>query len=374
MDVEARQVRFFRLAGQGLAGPAAEPAAALAGWAVQDSPPGAAAAALVARQPRVSPGWLGAALEGRSAVALYNARTATAVVPAGEVAAFATSLLPQDDAGLRAVAGPALPGRREGFTEPVALAVEAVSDALDGAVLSRDDLHEALRRRLPSELLPWCPGCESHHARRGLLVMAALNGRLCIAGRAGRQPAFARTDQWVAWAPPARAEAGAELVRRYLSAYGPSTPGHLAEWAGLGPAHGRELWGLVEEELAEVQVDGRSRAWLLARDLPLMRNPPPARGVRLLAPGDPLLLGRDRESLLDDQALRKEVWRAIGGAGLVLCNGDAVALWRARKEGRRLAVAVGAFGPAPPREAVQRAAERLAPHRGCRQVAVDWSG
>ena len=33
--------------------------------------------------------------------------------------------------------------------------IEAVADTLDGRVVSRDDLHEALRRRLPAELLPW---------------------------------------------------------------------------------------------------------------------------------------------------------------------------------------------------------------------------
>ena len=107
--------------------------------------------------------------------------------------------------------------------------------------LSRDDLHEALRQRLPGELLPWCEGCQSHHARRGLLVMAGLHGRLCIAGRAGRQPAFARTDQLVGWRRR-REDAGAELVRRYHAQYGASTPAHFAEWAGIGKAHARALW------------------------------------------------------------------------------------------------------------------------------------
>jgi hypothetical protein len=239
-------------------------------------------------------------------------------------------------------------------------------------VLSRDDLHEALRRRLPAELLPWCNGCRSHHARRGLLVMASLRGRLCLAGRAGRQPAFARTDQRIAWDPPAREQAGAELVRRYLTALGPSTPGHFAQWAGLGTAHARELWALVEEELAGVRVDGRGRAWLLERDLPRLADPPPARGVRLLAPGDPLLLGRDREPLVPDPGLRKRVWATLGGAGLVLSDGRPAAVWRARKQGRRLTVAVEAFAPMP-REALRAEAERLAPHRGCATVVVEWA-
>jgi hypothetical protein len=374
VEVDAGQALAFRVVGHGLAAPDGRgPLDVLASWAVQDSPPGAAAAAVLARTGSpLEPGWLdGALYEERSAVALYNARTATAVVPSAEAPAFGTAFAPVDDAELKAIVATAVPERSEGYAEPVDLAVEAVSDALDGAVLSRDDLHEALRARLPGELLPWCPGCQSHHARRGLLVMAALRGRLCVAGRAGRQPAFARTDQWVAWDAPAREEAGAELVRRYLSAYGPSTPGHFAQWAGLGNAHARALWALVEDELAEVRVDGASRAWVLARDLERLLDPPPAEGVRLLAPGDPLLLGRDRAALLGADELRRAVWKAVGGAGVVLSGGVPAALWRARKQGRRLEVAVEAFGSVA-REAVQAEAERLAPHRGCTSVALEW--
>ena len=131
-----------------------------------------------------------------------------------------------------------MPERDEGFAEPVALAVDAISDALDGVTLSRDDLHEALRQRLPDELLPWCKGCESHHARRGLLVMAGLHGRLCIAGRAGRQPAFARTDQLVGWEPPdGRGRASSSGATSGSTA--PSTRAHFAEWAGIGKAHAK---------------------------------------------------------------------------------------------------------------------------------------
>jgi hypothetical protein len=374
VEVDGRRVLAFRVAGQGLAAPDGRGAVdVLRGWAVQDSPPGAAAAAVLARtSDPVSPGWLDAALyDDRSAVALYNARSATAVVPADEAPGFGTALDPADDAGLKAIVASAVPERSEGYAEPVALAVGAVSDALDSTVLSRDDLHAALRARLPGELLPWCNACRSHHARRGLLVMASVRGRLCVAGRAGRQPAFARTDQWVGWDAPAAAEAGAQLVRRYLSAYGPSTPGHFAQWAGLGTAHGRALWDLVAGELAEVRVDARSRARVLARDLDRLHDPPAADGVRLLAPGDPLLLGRDREALLASEALRRAVWKPVGGAGLVLAGGVPAALWRARKQGRRLAVAVDAFG-ALSRRAVEAEAERLAPHRGCSSVAVEW--
>jgi hypothetical protein len=334
-----------RIAGQGLAVRAGEPLDALRSWAVQDSPPGSAITALLARAEEVPVGWLDDAIyEQRTVVALYNPRSATAVVPAAEVAAFGTAFLPADDDGLKAIVGTALPEQDDGFAEPVALAVDAVSDALDGITLSRDDLHEQLRRRLPESMLPWCRSCQSHHARRGLLVMAALRGRLCIAGRVGRQPAFARTDQLVGWNPPDGA--GAELVRRYLRAYGPSTPQHFAQWAGLGNAHARELW-----EPAEYVEPA----------------PQPAEGVRLLATGDPLLLGRDRERLIPDPEARKKVWAAVGGAGVVLSDGEPTALWRARKQGKRLDVEIE--GKVPQR-ALAAEVERLAPHRGCTSVAM----
>ena len=324
-----------------------EPLDVLRSWAVQDSPPGAAIAAIVARCPDVPVGWL----DGAPVVALYNPRTATAVVPADEVAAYGTAFLPPDDAALKAIVDSALPTVSEGFAEPVQLAVAAIADALDGVERSRDDLHEALRQRLPGELLPWCEGCQSHHARRALLVMAALNGRLCISGRAGRQPAFSRTDQLVGWEPPERTVAAAELVRRYRATYGPSSPAHFADWAGLGKAHARELWALDDSAPAPERPDG----------------------VRLLAPGDPILLGRDRETLLPDPAARKKVWAALGGMGIVLDDGEPVALWRGRKKGRKLDVSVEALGRRVPRRAIETEAERLAPHRGCTSVAVTFS-
>ena len=67
--------------------------------------------------------------------------------------------------------------------------------------------------------------------------------------------------------------------------------------------------------------------------------------------------------------MRKQVWKAVGGAGVVLVDGEATALWRARKQGKRLEVTVD--GKAP-RRALQAEAERLAPHRGCTSVGVRW--
>src|SRR3954452_17937427 len=294
----------------------------LRSWAVQDWPPGAATAELVARGD-VEVGWLDRAIyEDRTVVALYNARSATAVIPAAEAAAYGTAQVPIDDAGLKAVLGRSVPEQDDDFAGPAELAYEAISEALDGRERTRDDLHEQLRSKLPGALLPWCESCGSHHARRGLLIMAGLRGRLCISGRAGRQPVFARTDQLVGWDAPPREEAGAEFVRRYRRTYGDPDVAHFTEWAGLGRAHARELWALAGETMGRRQV---------------------LKGVRLLASGDPVLLGRDREALLPDPAARKKVWASLGGMGIVLDDGEAVGLWRPRKQGKRLDVTVEAL-------------------------------
>jgi hypothetical protein len=265
------------------------------------------------------------------------------------VSAYLEALRPPDERALKALLLNAAPGDYEAAREH---AVTSIAAALDGRVLSRDALHEDLRGRLPEELLPWCPACKSHHARRGLLSMAALDGRLCIAGREGRQNTFARTDQWIELQPPD----GAELTRRYLRHLGPSTHTDLAAWAGIAPPHAKALLKAVEDELVPV-----GKAVLLAEDRAAFESPPEPRGTRLLGAGDPLLNARDREVLAPGAEVRKRIWRPVGGPGVVLHDGRLAGLWRARKQGRKLTVETEWLGPPVD---VAEEMERLAALRG----------
>ena len=345
------QILAYRVAAQGLAARDRTLKQVAASFGLQDSPPGAALTAVNARSEDAAA--LGAALESRDLVALPNPRTAVAVLPAEDVATYITALQPPDERALETVLLRAAPGDFEAAREH---AVTAVGAALDGRVLSRDALHEELRGRLPDELLPWCEGCQSHHARRGLLTVAALAGRLCYAGEEGRQRTFARTDQWTALEPGDPREAQAELVRRYLRHLGPSNHKDLAAWAGIAPSHAKALIATVADEL--VEVDG---GLLHADDVAELERPPAARGVRLLGPGDPLLGARDKERLIPDKDLRKRIWRPIGSPGVVLADGRPAGLWRARKQGRRLTVETEWFGDAVD---VREEAERIASLRG----------
>jgi hypothetical protein len=86
----------------------------------------------------------------------------------------------------------------------------------------------------------------------------------------------------------------------------------------------------VEDELVDV-----GKAFMLAEDAGT--DPQPAKGVRLLGAGDPLLLARDRENLLPKE-LHKRLWKPVGSPGLILDDGRPAGFWRARKQGRRLSV------------------------------------
>jgi hypothetical protein len=345
------QVLAYRVAAQGLAARDRTLTDVAASFGLQDSPRGAALTAVAARSEQAAE--LAGALESRALVALPNPRTAVAILPAADVPTYLAALRPPDQRALETVFLRAVPGDFETARER---AVVAVGEALDGRVLSRDALHEELRGRLPADMLPWCEPCQSHHARRGVLTVAALAGRLCYAGPEGRQPAFARTDQWTALDPADERSARAEFVRRYLHHLGPSTHTDLAAWAGISPSHARALLKTVEDELVAV-----GKAFLAAADLAAFESPPAARGVRLLGPGDPLLGARDKERLIPDKALRKQVWRMLGSPGVVLSDGRPAGTWRARKQGRRLRIETEWFGdPVDVREE----AERLAALRG----------
>jgi hypothetical protein len=339
------QVFAFRLHTQGLNDRSKTVEEVAASFTLQDSPPQAALTALNARSSE--PLRLNELLERRKLVALQNPRTAIAIVPAEDVASYLEALKPPDERALETVL---LRAVERDFEQAREMAVVAVGEALDGRVLSRDALHEELRGRLPKELLPWCERCQSHHARRGLLTVAALEGRLCIAGREGRQNTFARTDQWIALgsADPR------ELVRRYLRHLGPSTHTDLAAWAGIAPSHAKAL--MNDPELVQV-----GKAFLLAADQGLFENPPAPRGTRLLGPGDPLLNARDRAVLAPDEALRRRIWRPVGSPGVVLHDGRLAGLWRARKQGRKLTVETEWLGEAVD---IRDEAERLAALRG----------
>ena len=354
MLLTRRQVVSFRLARHNLGerlGPDGTQAAAWVG--LQDTPPGTAALALAARA-NVAP----EALD--ELVLVPSIRGAPHAVAQRDLGVFTAGLEPPDEEAARAAVGNACKSLG-GITAMEALdrVSEAVHESLRDGPLARDDFHQALRERLPGELLWWCRGCGSRHVHPSLWRATGIRGVLAIVGREGRSAVFGLPPQ-----APALADPGAALARRFLRAYGPARPKLLAEWAGLAPSHAAALWERAGP-LVAVDIDGKS-TWALADDEPALRDPPQPRGARLLANLDPLHAGRDRELLVRDPALRKRIWTALGGPGVVLVAGDVAGLWRPAKKGRKLVITVEPLGdlPAGTEEQLAAEVERTAPFRG----------
>lgn len=128
-------------------------------------------------------------------------------------------------------------------------------------------------------------------------------------------------------------EARRELVQRYLHVLGPGTPDAFALWAGLPEAAARATFGALGASLAPVRTPVGD-AWILARDEPLMRQPPAlTAAARLLPSGDTYFLfwGSGRELLVPDAAQRAELWTSRVWPGAVLVAGEIVGTWRRAK-------------------------------------------
>ncbi len=369
-EVTREQALAFRLAGQHLhrrlgAGHAAEAAAATG---LQDLPPGSALAALAARVDDAGPD--AAAVPALALVP--SVRGAARLVPVADLEVFTTALLPPDEKAARGLIGSATRSLDKygiAALDAMERVTAAVRDALSDGPLARDDFHQALRDRLDDELLPWCSSCRSHHVAPALWRSAGLHGALAIMPGGGRGATFVA-------APPAPAfdgDPGAELVRRFLRAYGPATPDELADWAGISGPHARRLWRRVEPELADAPLDGRDTE-ILEADATRLAGPPASDGgARLLPPSDPYLDQRDRETLLPDPELRKRVRRPAGNPGVVLVAGALAGLWSAKRAtGGVLRVEVEALGneAAQAGDALEEEAARLGRVRGAAEATV----
>jgi hypothetical protein len=381
------QVLAYRVAANHLAErlPAGSLLDAAGACAVQDTPPGNASLTLATRVDGLAPADVTATREEeRTLVTTWSLRGAVHVFPASDLDVFTLGAMPQGDQSWRELLTGLTPTLDESgwqASRAVQTTLEAVLDLLDAQALTKAELSGALRDRLPSNLCPWCERCGVFHVGDQLLRVTALSGRFCFGHlRPGSppRPTLVRTEQWLpdSTPEPSTDRARAELLRRFLRGYGPSTPRGFAAWTGIGFADARRSWQDIQHGLVEVEVDlegRRTRAWLHAEDLDAFRAPPPAMGARLLAANDPFLQQRDRDLLAPDPGLRRRLWRSVGNPGLLLIGGRPHALWRARKQGRRLHLKLEPFTPLGKSELEQVEAEaiRLAPFRDCTEAVLE---
>jgi hypothetical protein len=146
-------------------------------------------------------------------------------------------------------------------------------------------------------------------------------------------------------------EAHTELCRRHIHAFGPTTPGAFAWWAGLSPPDARQVWTRLARELLPVDFCGH-QAWILAEDEPSLRSPPPMPDVRLLVAPDLRLLGQDRTGRFVGPGLKRHTpaQDSFHPNG-VLADGQVVGAWGRR--GGRVSVKAAGRLPARTRQAIE---------------------
>lgn len=362
----------FRWAGQRLDGSAAGVVQAAA-VALQDTPPGNAAVAAHVRASGISPGQVTDALiEHKDVLLVWSLRASPHLVPTSDLGVFTAGLRPTTEEGwLASLAGFGTVLGPTGLTatEAVEATVAALPEALNRRELTKRELGAALQPLMPESLRAWFDPQRFTEFTAMLTRAASLTGELCLTPRAGRREAtFALTSHWLGRPLPTvdPAAARAELVRRYLRCYGPSTLADFAAWRGSAPAEAARAWN--DAEL--VRVDHR---WLHAADEDVFTAAAALPDqLTLLAAYDPWLALRDRSAILTDKAHQKQVWRSTGNPGVVLRAGRVAAIWRPAKKGKVLAITVTPFEALSHRDKAQidGQAQALAPFRASTHATI----
>ena len=357
---------------------------------IQNSPPGSALLALHARVRHLKQEQLaGAVAEEKRLLQTWCMRGAPFYVPAADAPVFTTGVLPPTEEALRHFVpgvGQALDTLGMRLTETAELTGAEVRDVLSRRRLAINELGAEIAKRIARTLPkrqrdlweaagPYAPGQPlGEGVVHFCLRILTLQRVVCFAPRAGNTAPFVLVDEWLGQPlPDVEPEvARAELLRRYLRCYGPSTRGDFAARAGLRAGDTDPWWGPVQDELAPVEFGGP--AWLLTEDLDALRSAPTPEGVRLLPPRDSYTQLRDRETIVDPK-YHREVWKPVGEPGTVLAAGAIAGIWRPRTRGRTLTLTGTTFGSLPERDmqALQHDAEQVAALRGASSVDFEFA-
>jgi Winged helix DNA-binding domain len=330
--VGREQVLAFRASAQSLdrRRPATGLAEVAGACGIQDTPPGNADVSLAARLDVDGP-VVKEAVASKELVLAWSVRGAPYVFPPEDFAVFTLGARP---------AGGTLE-TLWGQPERALVEVEKAMVAAVGSEPSpKADVSGAVTAVLPVELTPWCRGCKVNHPSESVFRATPLLGRLVLTSTS--PVLLTRAKTWLG----ADAEGDldvlrTELLRRYLHCYGPTTPGHFAEWAGITKPDAKARWAAVADTL--VPVKGARKGYLLAEDLAALEEPTVAHGVRLLPAKDAFLQARDRDLLFPDPAHRKAVYPTLGGPGVLLHKALPVGTWRGAAKGKRYQLRVDAF-------------------------------
>lgn len=171
-----------------------------------------------------------------------------------------------------------------------------------------------------------------------------MTGLLCQGPMLDKQPSFVLIDSWVPESrSPARVEATATVVERYVRSHGPVTEKDVAGWLAHPLGFVREALALLGDRLLREEVDGAT--WLTHVDARPAPDGPA--GVQLLPQWDEFLLGyKSRDVTLPDE----HVARVVPGRNMVfqptlVVDGEVAGIWRRQTARDSVVVDVTTFTP-----------------------------
>lgn len=237
---------------------------------------------------------------------------------------------------------------------------ETVREALDGKVLTREELVAAITGRRGMGHL----GDALRSGWGTLFKPLTWQGDMCFGPSRGARVTFMRPEQassrWTGLPDPE--EAAPVAIAAYLGAYGPATFEAFGMWLAGGWFGKRQLrawFDALGDQLAEVEVDG-DRAFVMARDVDELASVKPTRTVRLLGGFDQYVLGPGTgDGHVTPPARRREVSRQSGWISPVVVAGGVV---RGTWELDGGLARIGWFREVgrPPRKTLEAEVERLA--------------
>ena len=277
--------------------------------------------------------------------ALWQDRTLVKTFgPRGTIHLLPAAELPMWTGALSAVSSP--PTHPEGvrFTpDQIEEVIAAIGEALAEAELTVDELTQAIVER--TGLWAVEQTMEAFGGKwprwRQLTSAAAHRGVLCFGPNRARNVTYTNPARWLPAFRPLDAELALRtLLTRYLYAYGPATPQHVAKWLAISPRSAIDLFGRLSADLERVDLDG-TPAWALAADTQTPAEP--ARGIRLLPYFDAYVVAAQPRDRLYPGAVAARALSPAGQAGnypVVLVDGVVGGIWHSRRSGRRLNVTV----------------------------------
>jgi hypothetical protein len=236
----------------------------------------------------------------------------------------------------------------------------AIRDALDGRVLTREELIAAVTRQPSHAHL----GTALRSGWGTLLKPSAWQGDLAFGPNQGSRVTFTRPDSSSSrWAGvPDPDEAGPPLVRRYLAAYGPATSANFNAWLSRSNRK-LKVWFSPDNDVMPVEVDGQT-AYIRAEDADALAAAKPTDSVRLLGGFDQWVLGPGTGDISVLAAHRRSAVSKTAGwiAPIVVGGGVVRGTWELDRKLVRIAWFSEA-GPAP-KAALAEELARLSPVLG----------